>query len=136
MVVCRVIKNSSFPRKEEFTDSLQLNSSFRKTLQDLAPLPQRPVAGFHRASPSTTLNENHLFNYMYHITVKECLSINYNKISTLCKETGEPVYLTKNGEGDLVVMGIGAFSRRETMLRLRGTGKQRYLEPARTAVML
>jgi len=46
---------------------------------------------------------------------------NYNEISTLCKETGEPVYLTKNGEGDLVVMGIGAFSRRETMLRLRET---------------
>ena len=44
---------------------------------------------------------------------------NYNEISTLCKETGEPVYLTKNGEGDLVVMGIGAFSRRESMLRLR-----------------
>ena len=46
---------------------------------------------------------------------------NYNEISTLCKETGEPVYLTKNGEGDLVVMGIGAFSRRESMLRLRET---------------
>jgi len=46
---------------------------------------------------------------------------NYNEISTLCKETGEPVYLTKNGEGDLVVMGIGAFSRRESILRLRET---------------
>jgi PHD/YefM family antitoxin component YafN of YafNO toxin-antitoxin module len=44
---------------------------------------------------------------------------NYNEISTLCKESGEPVYLTKNGEGDLVVMDITAFSRRESMLRLR-----------------
>ncbi|MBA1334318.1 MAG: Prevent host death protein, Phd antitoxin [Firmicutes bacterium] len=44
---------------------------------------------------------------------------NYNEISTLCKETGEPVYLTKNGEGDLVVMDIEAFRRRESMLRLR-----------------
>ena len=44
---------------------------------------------------------------------------NYNEISMLCKETGEPVYLTKNGEGDLVVMDIKAFSRRESMLRLR-----------------
>ena len=44
---------------------------------------------------------------------------NYNEISTLCKETGEPVYLTKNGVGDLVVMAIGAFARRESMLRLR-----------------
>lgn len=44
---------------------------------------------------------------------------NYNEISTLCKETGEPVYLTKNGEGDLVVMDIESFTRREKMLALR-----------------
>ncbi len=44
---------------------------------------------------------------------------NYNEIAALCKSTGEPVYLTKNGEGDLVVMDIAAFSRREKMLRLR-----------------
>jgi prevent-host-death family protein len=44
---------------------------------------------------------------------------NYNEIAELCKETGEPVYLTKNGDGDLVVMDIEAFSRRENMLRLR-----------------
>lgn len=44
---------------------------------------------------------------------------NYNEISDLCKRSGEPVYLTKNGEGDLVVMDIEAFSRRESMLRLR-----------------
>ncbi len=44
---------------------------------------------------------------------------NYNEISTLCKETGEPVYLTKNGEGDLVVMDIESFARREKMLALR-----------------
>lgn len=44
---------------------------------------------------------------------------NYNEISELCKESGQPVYLTKNGEGDLVVMEIGAFTRRESMLKLR-----------------
>lgn len=44
---------------------------------------------------------------------------NYNEISELCKRSGEPVYLTKNGEGDLVVMDIEAFARRESMLRLR-----------------
>ncbi len=44
---------------------------------------------------------------------------NYNEIADLCKTTGEPVYLTKNGEGDLVVMDIEAFSRREKMLKLR-----------------
>lgn len=46
---------------------------------------------------------------------------NYNEIATLCRESGEPVYLTKNGEGDLVVMDINTFARRESMLRLRET---------------
>lgn len=44
---------------------------------------------------------------------------NYNEIADLCKSTGEPVYLTKNGEGDLVVMDINAFQRREKLLKLR-----------------
>lgn len=44
---------------------------------------------------------------------------NYNEIAALCKSTGEPVYLTKNGEGDLVVMDIESFVRREKMLKLR-----------------
>ena len=43
---------------------------------------------------------------------------NYNEISMLCKETGEPVYLTKTGEGDLVVIDIDAFTRIEKMLAL------------------
>lgn len=29
---------------------------------------------------------------------------NYNEIAELCRKTAEPVYLTKNGEGDLAVM--------------------------------
>ena len=44
---------------------------------------------------------------------------NYNEISELCKTSKEPVYLTKNGEGDLVVMDIDTFTRREKMLKLR-----------------
>jgi PHD/YefM family antitoxin component YafN of YafNO toxin-antitoxin module len=44
---------------------------------------------------------------------------NYNEIASLCKSSGEPVYLTKNGEGDLVVMDIASFVRREKMLKLR-----------------
>jgi len=44
---------------------------------------------------------------------------NYNEIASLCKKTGEAVYLTRNGEGDLVVMDIAAFLRREKMLELR-----------------
>ena len=44
---------------------------------------------------------------------------NYNEISALCKSTGEPIYLTKNGEGDLIVMDISSFTKREKMLKLR-----------------
>ena len=44
---------------------------------------------------------------------------NYNEIADLCRSTGEPVYLTKNGEGDLVVMDIDTFVRREKLLKLR-----------------
>jgi PHD/YefM family antitoxin component YafN of YafNO toxin-antitoxin module len=43
----------------------------------------------------------------------------YNDISTYCKENGQPIFLTKNGEGDLVVMSLDAYTRRETMLDLR-----------------
>jgi len=43
----------------------------------------------------------------------------YNEIAELCRKTAEPVFLTKNGEGDLVVMDIDAFTRREKMLKLR-----------------
>lgn len=44
---------------------------------------------------------------------------NYNQIADLCRKTAAPVYLTKNGEGDLVVMDIGSFEKREKMLALR-----------------
>ena len=44
---------------------------------------------------------------------------NYNEIADLCRRTQEPVYLTKNGEGDLVIMDIESFTRRETVLKLR-----------------
>ena len=43
----------------------------------------------------------------------------YNTISELCKEKQEPVFLTKNGEGDLVLMSIEAYKYREEMLDLR-----------------
>ena len=44
---------------------------------------------------------------------------NYNEIAELCRKTAEPVYLTKNGEGDLVVMDMETFNLREKMLKLR-----------------
>lgn len=44
---------------------------------------------------------------------------NYNEIADLCRKSAEPVFLTKNGEGDLVVMDIDTFNRREKLLKLR-----------------
>ena len=49
----------------------------------------------------------------------EIIRQNYNEISEECKKTKEPIYLTKNGEGDLVVMDNESFNRREKMLQLR-----------------
>jgi prevent-host-death family protein len=56
---------------------------------------------------------------MINIKPSAVIRNNYNEISELCKRTGEPVYLTKNGEGDLVVMDIETYAKRESMLRLR-----------------
>ncbi len=55
------------------------------------------------------------------MTIKPSASIrqNYNEIAELCRKTAAPIYLTKNGEGDLVVMDIESFTRREKMLKLR-----------------
>ena len=43
----------------------------------------------------------------------------YGKISALAHQTEEPIYITKNGEGDLVVMSIEAFEKRDEDLKLR-----------------
>jgi len=56
---------------------------------------------------------------MMNIKPSAAIRKNYNEISKLCKQTKEPVYLTKNGEGDLVVMDLETFARRESMLKLR-----------------
>lgn len=55
------------------------------------------------------------------MNIKPSASIrqNYNEIAALCRSSKEPVYLTKNGEGDLVVMDVESFTRREKMLKLR-----------------
>ena len=48
-----------------------------------------------------------------------CLRNDYNAISDFYKAQNQPVFLTKNGEGDLVVMSMEAYSFREEMLDLR-----------------
>ena len=53
------------------------------------------------------------------IKASVALRNDYASISALAKETKEPIYITKNGEGDLVLMSIDAFEKREQMLQLR-----------------
>lgn len=49
----------------------------------------------------------------------------YPSISKLAHEKQEPIYITKNGEGDLVVMSIEAFERREELVRLKAVLDER-----------
>ena len=49
-----------------------------------------------------------------------CLRNEYNDIAEFCKLEKQPVFLTKNGEGDLVVMSIEALQ-----LHLRGQHSHR-----------
>lgn len=59
----------------------------------------------------------------------------YNSISNLARESKEPIYITKNGEGDMVLMSIDAFEKREQMLELRARvlqAEQERLDGAKT----
>ena len=63
------------------------------------------------------------------------LRSDYNKISKLAHERAEPVYITKNGEGDLVVMSLEAFEMREEAHRLKArlaVAEQQRLDGAKT----
>ncbi|MCH5257051.1 MAG: type II toxin-antitoxin system Phd/YefM family antitoxin [Lachnospiraceae bacterium] len=53
------------------------------------------------------------------IKASAALRNDYASISNMAKETKEPIYITKNGEGDLVLMSIEAFEEREQVLQLR-----------------
>lgn len=53
------------------------------------------------------------------IKASASLRNDYAGISKLAKETKEPIYITKNGEGDLVLMDIDTFEQREQQIMLR-----------------
>jgi prevent-host-death family protein len=42
------------------------------------------------------------------------------EIEKICRESGEPVFITKNGESDLVVLSAAAYEREQARLRLYG----------------
>ena len=43
---------------------------------------------------------------------------NYRKVADYCIETGQPVFLTNNGEGELVVMSIQAWEEERQRIRV------------------
>ena len=53
------------------------------------------------------------------IKASASLRNDYVSISNLAKESKEPIYITKNGEGDMVLMSIETFEKREQLLQLR-----------------
>ena len=46
---------------------------------------------------------------------------NYRKVADYCIETGQPVFLTNNGEGELVVMSIQAWEEERQRIRIEET---------------
>ena len=53
------------------------------------------------------------------IKASTALRNEYSAISELAHETQEPIYITKNGEGDIVIMDIDAFERMKDIYALR-----------------
>lgn len=54
---------------------------------------------------------------------------NYNEISKLCHESREPIFITKNGRGDLAIMSIETYEVLNGKLEL-----YRLLDEGRTAI--
>jgi prevent-host-death family protein len=40
------------------------------------------------------------------------------ELSELCHDSGEPIFITKNGEGDMVLMSLAAYERLQARLEL------------------
>ena len=45
---------------------------------------------------------------------------NANEISDFCRQTREPVYITRNGTGDMVVLNIEEYERNQALIDLYG----------------
>ena len=50
---------------------------------------------------------------MAHIRPSAELRNNYNEISKLCHQTNQPIYITKNGYNDLVILSNEAYEKLE-----------------------
>lgn len=45
---------------------------------------------------------------------------NANEISDFCRQTHEPVYITRNGSGDMVVLSMEEYERQQALIDLYG----------------
>lgn len=45
---------------------------------------------------------------------------NANEISDFCRQTREPVYITRNGTGDMVVVSVEEYERQQAVIDLYG----------------
>ena len=45
---------------------------------------------------------------------------NANEISDFCRQTHEPVYITRNGSGDMVVLSMEEYERQQALIDLFG----------------
>jgi len=59
---------------------------------------------------------------------------NFAEISKIVHETGEPVFLTKNGYGDMVVMSIEAFEARQFESEIFQKLKEAQIEAKSTGI--
>ena len=41
----------------------------------------------------------------------------YAELSSYCRESGEPVYITRNGEGDMVVMSMESYEQMQYRIK-------------------
>ena len=54
---------------------------------------------------------------------------NSNEISEFCRSSREPVFITKNGVGDMVVLSIDMFERQQAQLELYSKLAEAEAEP-------
>jgi prevent-host-death family protein len=43
---------------------------------------------------------------------------NFNLISDICHKDAEPVFITKNGQGDMVVMSLALYEKQQSLIEL------------------
>ena len=55
---------------------------------------------------------------------------NSNEISEFCRATREPVFITKNGVGDMVVLSVESYERQQAQLELYAKLAQAEMEIA------